>query len=171
MESSELDDQRAAFGVLQFRGADRAVGTVGPHPHGERETDRIEHGGDRARHRTQTAGSLADVVEQRGLDGRLVAGEDRSHPAGYVDGVALIGRMLLPEQPRAVGGKHRVDEVLIVRRKRPGGEEPEEPSGEVTAVPDPSAQLFDLQSTHRREVGRYAIRSALISSPQVAQIP
>lgn len=110
-------------------------------------------------------------MEKGGSHCAVVVGKGGRHPSGDVNGMTLVGVILVPEDPGARTVEVPRHEFLVEGPGRPGRDEAEEPADQVPAVRQVLGQRFDLQSTQRRDIGRYAIRSLPISSPHDAQIP
>ncbi len=116
--------------------------------------------------------ALADVVEQRGGEYVVAPWKRGRRPLGNLEGVALVGGFLSPEQVGTGPAEMVMNELLLKRCEARFGEVTKEAANQVPGV-CPTAQRYALflQSTQYVEVGRNCMRSSPIGSPQFWQIP
>jgi hypothetical protein len=131
MVPGEHNDDPFQASRFQLGGTNRAVRPVPVHRCGHRQAQSIEHGGDGATDRTQPRVALPDVVKQRRGIGLLVARSERRGTLGHVEGVALIGPSLCPEERGALSVQV-VPDLLLFRGGEPGrGQVSKKAGGEV----------------------------------------
>ena len=110
-------------------------------------------------------------MEECGFDRLVIIPEQVFHPSGNGDGVTLVGVALCPEHAGACIAEVVVDVLLIHRTGRFRPQMAEEPFHQMPSGPEALLHDEDLHLTHRRDVGRYAIRSAPIDAPHRSQVP
>ena len=171
VQTGKHDRETAAPGFLEFSGSAPPVVALGPHAASHRQVGILEKGRDRSRDRSKVRTPLADVVQQRCFNRLLVSWEPRCHPLGDVQGVALVGEALPPEQVCTRWRQAFVDVRLFFGAERSRAHVAEESQNEVAGCLEPTGHEAALHLTQRRAAGRYSMRSGSISSPHVSQTP
>lgn len=154
----------------QLAGPDRTVEAIPLHLARNRQPDTVEHGGDRTSHGSQAGVTFADVVEQRRPVGLVVSRQDGGDAGSDVEGMALIGGALCPEQLGGATLEPIVNPLLLIRGQSLRGHVTKESLDEMPDVTENGYDAF-LQSTQRVEVGRNSIRACPISLPHTSQVP
>lgn len=168
----ECNGEWPAAGFFEGNGAAPSVVSIRAHAGCHRHADGVENRGDRARNSADVRLKLPDVVEEGRLDCPRVIRERRENASSYIDGVALIGEGLRPEQSGTDAVEVITDEGLILRTGRFGTNMSEEASDQMAGLVEASGhEAACLHLTQRRTAGRYWMRSSPISVPQVSQIP
>ena len=127
---------------------DLTVPAIAPQRRGHRQARRVKHRGNRASDRAEAGMALADVVEQRGNEHVIAIWEHGRHPLGNLEGVALVGGILSPEQVRPGPAEMVMNELLLERSEARFGDVSEEPANQMSGV-FPAVQRYELflQST------------------------
>ena len=168
----EGDHNAIESGSGEIVRTDLTVAAVALHRRGHRQASGVEQRGSRSSDCTKAGMLFANVVEQGGDEHVIVAWKDCCDPVGNLESVALITRVLAPEQDGPDPAEMVMHELLLTGTEAWLGDVAEEPADQVSGVfPDGQGCELVLQSTQNVEVGRNSIRASPIGLPQFWQVP
>ena len=172
MVRGEGDHDAIESGSGEVVRPDLPVGAVALHRRGHRQASGVEQRGNRPSDCTKAGMLFAHVVEQGGDEHVIVAWKDYGDPVGNFEGVALITRILGPEQGGPGAAEMVMHELLLARTEAWLCDVAEEPADQVSGVfPGSQGDELFLQSTQNVEVGRNSLRASPIGLPQFWQVP